>query len=97
MDAGDKKDRKESSSAALVVAAAAAVFVLLPLLYVGAVGPLIWLNDREYLHIDDESVIARAYSPLGWAAEKCRPLQITLDGYAELWRSATPSQQLHAY
>jgi len=99
MDAGGKKESKDSSGTAIVVAVVAVIFVLLPLLYVGAIGPIIWLHDREYIHVDSESVIEKAYSPLGSAAEMCRPLQVALHWYMELWRSATPAptQPMHSY
>ena len=57
--------------------------VLLPVLYFGAIGPIVWLADREYLPepLYDAAVV------IYWPIDGIRGLpREWLDAYVELWR-----------
>lgn len=93
-------EARRTSGAAAIVTVLATIAVLLPLLYVGAIGPLVWLNDRDYIHIDQQSAIGKIYMPLEWAAVKCEPFGKALQWYASLWSAPVPVPQpvqLHSY
>ena len=71
-------------------AGAAAVVVLillmlLPLLYVFSIGPVIWLNSREYINVQPDSAIATFYAPLEYAHNHWPTVAKPLDWYVELW------------
>lgn len=62
--------------------------LLLPVLYVGAFGPMVWLYGHGFLRDDGAALIAVrfAYAPLLWIGETGpQPVRDAFNWYAELW------------
>lgn len=81
---------QRSREGAAVVAVLLLLLVLAPLLYVAAVGPLVWLNGTGRINIAPDGAIARFYWPLETAVNNCEPLDSVLQMYVRLWEP-TPS------
>ena len=73
-------------------AGAVAVIVVLlfalPLIYVLAIGPIVWLHDRGHIEITPNSIIGIAYRPLEYAAQECKPVEASIEWYVSLWTLA---------
>jgi hypothetical protein len=76
---------QRSREGAAVVAVLLLLLVLAPLLYVAAVGPLVWLNGTGRINIAPDGAIARIYWPLETAVNNCEPLDSALQMYIRLW------------
>jgi hypothetical protein len=84
--------------------AAAVILVILlacaPLLYVLAIGPLVWLESRNYIEIGPDSGIAKFYAPVEWAVTQSNFVSSALMAYIMLWASPDsmpmPTPQLPA-
>jgi hypothetical protein len=76
---------QRSREGAAVVAVLLLLLILAPLLYVAAVGPLVWLNGTGRIQITPDGLIARIYWPLETAVNHCEPLENALQMYVDLW------------
>jgi hypothetical protein len=66
------------------IAVATLFFTLLPLIYVLALGPLVWIHDRGWMSDPVENVVETAYWPLEYASRKTF-LGEPLNWYVSLW------------
>jgi hypothetical protein len=75
---------------------AAVVAVLLiffaPILYVLSIGPVIGLQSRQYINVDQNTFVAKFYYPLEYAYEHSQIAQKGFDWYIQLW-DATAERQ----
>ena len=62
---------------------------LLPLIYVLALGPLIWIHDRGMMADPVEDIVEVAYWPLERVSRTSPLLAEPLDWYVSLWQSRT--------
>jgi len=85
----DSDARRFGGSTAILVALVA-ILMLMPLLYVGALGPLVWLHSTGRITVEENSLVAKAYRPLEYVADKCPPLQTAVEGYVALWYTEEP-------
>ena len=75
----------ETRSFGAQAAVLALIFLLLALLYPLSIGPFIWLDSKGYIQVTENSLIARFYWPLIWAAEQSSFTSSIFYWYAELW------------
>jgi|GEM_PF-1506207 len=76
----------ETSRSLVVPALVVAILVLLlPLFYVLSIGPVIALEARGYLEIEEDSPIVYFYWPILWSAESFQFVEGLLEWYADLW------------
>ncbi|HEX5106141.1 MAG TPA: hypothetical protein VFV87_20115 [Pirellulaceae bacterium] len=91
---------RKSSGLTVVVVAAILLLMLAPLLYVAAIGPVVWLADRGMIDVDEHSIAAKVYAPLEWSANECEPVAGALEWYVQLWSAppaSPPAEQYHSY
>jgi hypothetical protein len=81
----DDKPVKRAAGGAAVMATIAVVFLLLPMIYLLAIGPIVWLHRRGYVNVDPGSFIARVYYPAEMAAQNCQPFARAIETYVSLW------------
>ena len=93
----DDKPIKRAAGGAAIVAAVVVVFILLPLVYLLAIGPIVWLHDRGYVSAEPGSVVARMYYPADIAAANCRPFARAIETYVSLWERTAPPVQVAPY
>jgi hypothetical protein len=93
----DDKGVKRAAGGAAIVAVVAVVFVLLPLFYLLAIGPIVWLHERGLVSVEPGSVIATAYYPAEIAAEHCQPFARAIETYVSLWQRTAPPVQVAPY
>jgi hypothetical protein len=74
----------------LVTVVGIALLVLLPMLYVLAIGPLVWFADNGMISDGPMEVIAVIYWPLEKLAEKSPLVETPLMAYVDWWRSPPP-------
>ena len=92
---GDRREAGEEKGTSARSGGAAAVIVLillliLPVAYVLSIGPVVWLNTRDYIHVGPDSPVEKFYAPLEYAHENLPTVAAPLDWYVELW--AAPPQ-----
>jgi hypothetical protein len=73
-----------------VATIAVILLVLLPIFYVLAIGPIVWLNDRNYINLAANGTVATIYWPLEALCEKSPLAERVIGGYADLWRAPSP-------
>ncbi len=93
----DDKPGKRAAGGAAIVAVVVVVFVLLPLVYLLAIGPIVWLHDRGYVSVEPGSLVARVYYPAEIAVEHCPPFARAIDSYRSLWERTAPPVQVAPY
>jgi len=86
MDDKPAKRAAVSSGGGAIVAAIAALLLLLPMIYLLAIGPIVWLHRRGYVDVAPTSVIGRVYAPAEWAAQACPPFARAIESYVSLWQ-----------
>jgi hypothetical protein len=89
----DDKPVKRSAGGAAAVAVIVVVFLILPMVYLLAIGPIVWLHRRGHLELGPNSIIARVYAPAEWAAEVCPPFGQAVQMYVALWEPPVPPTQ----
>ncbi|HVW03333.1 MAG TPA: hypothetical protein VHB77_23420 [Planctomycetaceae bacterium] len=57
-----------------------------PMLYVGSLGPMAWMDAQGWLGSDARAVAEIFYEPLGMVGERCAPFGSFLDWYVEVCR-----------
>jgi hypothetical protein len=77
--------RREGSIGVYVAIGIVGLVVLLPVVYVLALGPVVRLVHCEVI---SESVAETAYTPLIFVAENFEPFEHGLELYMELWEPA---------
>jgi hypothetical protein len=82
----DKPAKRAAGSGGAIVAAIAAVLLLFPMIYLLAIGPIVWLHRRGYVDVAPTSVIGRVYAPAEWAAQACPPFARAIEAYVSLWQ-----------
>jgi hypothetical protein len=87
----EEKPTKQRSGGAAAVAVAGLLFLTLPLLYVLALGPLVWLHDRGLMSDPVEDVVEAMYRPLAFASREIPIVKEPLEWYVGWWESTTPS------
>jgi|GEM_PF-6314152 len=86
----------EEKATSLFSGGAAAVLVmilliLVPIFYVLSIGPVVWLNDRNYIDVDENTAVLMFYAPLIYLHNYSPQLAAPLDWYVGLWESnSTP-------
>jgi hypothetical protein len=86
LQTSEPEDKRSSGRAGGAAAVAVAVLLLLlPVGYVLSIGPAIWLDSRGYIHVEEDSLIAKFYFPIIYAAESVPMLDSGLTWYADLW------------
>ena len=83
----DPKPTASRSSGAPVAALIVILLALLPLLYVLSIGPIIWLEARNYIEVTPDSLIANFYWPMLQLIESSEFARDIFKAYAELWIS----------
>jgi len=68
-----------------LVAVAAVVVLMTPVIYVGALGPLVWLDRRGYIAISHGSAIDWAYRPLAYLEVRSPMASQAVRWYVSLW------------
>ena len=86
----EDKPVKRAAGGAAVVAVVTVVFIVLPLIYLLAIGPIVWLHERGLVSVEPESVIGRVYYPAELAAQYCPPFERAIETYVQLWRGPEP-------
>jgi hypothetical protein len=81
----DKPAKRAVGGGGAIVAAIAALLLLLPMIYLLAIGPIVWLHRRGYVDVAPTSVIGRVYAPAEWAAQACPPFATAIQAYVSLW------------
>jgi len=76
-----------------LIVIAVIVVVLAPIIYVGSLGPVVWLESRGYIDGRPDSFIAWLYQPVSYAAIKYPAVGRPLLWYASLWRPQPTSHQ----
>jgi hypothetical protein len=89
----DEKPVKRAAGGAAAVAVIVVVFLILPMIYLLALGPIAWLHSRGHLEVGPNSLIARAYAPLEWTAQACPPFERAMGWYLSLWDPPIPPTQ----
>ena len=90
----DDKPARRVVGGPAIVAAIVVLFVLLPLVYLLAIGPIVWLHRRGMVNVEPGSVIARVYYPAEMAAELCTPFRNSMEMYVSLWEPRQPPMQM---
>ncbi len=86
----DDKPVKRGSGGGAAVAAIALVAFVLPLIYLLAIGPLVWLSNRGYVSVEPGSFVGRVYYPAEMLAQRCPPFMRAVQLYVNLWESPPP-------
>jgi len=86
----DDKPVKRAAGGAAIMATTVVAFLILPMIYLLAIGPIVWLHRRGRLDIGPNSIIARMYSPAEWAASACPPFDQAMQAYISLWEPRPP-------
>jgi hypothetical protein len=89
----EDKPVKRALGGPAIVAAIVVLFVLLPLVYLLAIGPIVWLHERGLVSVEPRSVIGRVYYPAEFAAQHCTPFRLAVETYVSLWRRPEPPVQ----
>lgn len=82
---------KSERSSGAVVALLVAMFVLAPIVYIAAIGPIVWLESRGFTEITENSVIATIYTPVILLAENVEPIDDALTWYVGVWETPQPA------
>lgn len=90
----DDKPARRVVGGPAIVAAIVVLFVLLPLVYLLAIGPIVWLHRRGYVSVEPNSVVARVYYPAEMAANYCPPFSRVMEMYVSLWEPAQSPMQM---
>src|SRR5262245_50773391 len=77
-----------SSGAAAAVAVL--ILLILPLVYVGSIGPAVWLHDRGMMSPSVTSCAETIYWPLECAGRASPVAERMLMAYVEFWRPGQP-------
>jgi hypothetical protein len=62
------------------------VACVLPVAYVLAIGPVIWIRECGYLQPATCELIELPFYPLAWLRDYFGPARVALDWYLDLWR-----------
>jgi hypothetical protein len=76
---------KKEKSGVLTVAVVV-LLVLLPLIYLFAVGPIVWLSTNGYLSENAKYIINVVYEPLGYLLDKVPLFNSIYQWWVELWQ-----------
>jgi len=68
-----------------LIAIAAIIVVLAPIIYLGALGPIVWLERRGYIIAGENSCFDWLYRPVTQAAIKYPVVGRPLKWYVSLW------------
>jgi len=89
----DDKPVKRSAGGAATVAVIVVVLLILPMVYLLAIGPIVWLHRRGHLDVGPNSLVVRIYAPAEWAAQACPPFEQAMGWYVSLWEPPVPPTQ----
>lgn len=88
----DDKPVKRGSGGGAAVAAIVLIVIVLPLIYLLAIGPIVWLSNRGYVSVEPDSFIGRVYYPAEMLAQESPPFARAVQTYVSLWQSPPPVQ-----
>jgi len=75
-----------------LLAIAAIVVVLAPIVYLGAIGPIVWLDRLGSIEAGQDSFVAWLYRPVSYAAIKYPAVGRPLLWYSSLWEPPAPNR-----
>lgn len=88
---GSEGPSSPSSRAAAPAAVIVVILLLLmPLLYGLSIGPVVWLESRDFIEVDDNSYVVLFYVPLIYLVDSSNALEAGFIWYVELWEKKTP-------
>lgn len=79
------ENKKRRPIAGMVIAV---LILLLPVLYVGSIGPAVWL--REHGAVSQNTILA-VYAPITWLNDNSTTFRDALQSYLDLWVKRRPS------
>jgi hypothetical protein len=79
---GEMSEKRKTAAAPFIIAT---VLILLPVLYVLALGPIHWLQLRGYIHEPVTDWLTVAYRPLEWAVKTSPVCREWMDWYCSFW------------